>query len=176
VLLASSSGSTTNFIVPNGTFVVELVIFLVVLGVNAKFILPALRKVLDERGKTLADAQRVSDAARVEAARLDEERATLLANARAEARTIFDQASRSVDDLIEEARARGQAEFDRRLATAAGAIEDERRRVYDSVMQGAVDLVVAAAERIVGDGVDAERHRDAIAAELAGADGPVTGE
>jgi F-type H+-transporting ATPase subunit b len=176
VLVASSSGSTTNFIVPNGTFIVELVIFVVVLGVIAKFILPALRKVLDERDKTVTDAQRASDAARAEAARLDEERAAVLANARAETRTILEQASRSVDDLIEEAQARGQAEFDLRLATAAVVIEDERRRVHDAVMAGAVDLVVAAAERIVGDGVDAEHHRDAIAAELAGAHAPVNGE
>ncbi len=38
-----SSGNGGNFLIPNGTFVVELVIFLVVLGVIAKWILPPLQ-------------------------------------------------------------------------------------------------------------------------------------
>ena len=36
----ANSGNGGNFLIPNGTFVVELVIFLVVLGVIAKWILP----------------------------------------------------------------------------------------------------------------------------------------
>ena len=72
--------------------------------------------------------------------------------------------------------ARGRVEHDRRIVEAAGAIEDERRRVRDVVVAQAVDLVVAAAERIVGGGLDADRHREFIAAELAGADAPAPGE
>lgn len=175
-MFASSSGSSSNFIVPNGTFVVELVIFLVVLGVMAKFILPSLRRVLDERGRMLADAQRASEAARGEAARLKRERINVLATARAQARALLEGASQSVDGLIAEARERGHAEHDRRFAEAADGLETERRRVHDDVMARAVELVVAAAERIVGAGFDADRHRQLIAAELGGADEPTRAE
>jgi F-type H+-transporting ATPase subunit b len=176
VLYASSSGSNSNFIVPNGTFFVELIIFLVVLGVVAKCILPSLRGVLAERNRVLIDAQRASEAARAEAARLENERITALEAARSSARAILEQAAKSVDDLFDDARARGRVEHDRRIVEAAGAIEDERRRVRDVVVAQAVDLVVAAAERIVGGGLDADRHREFIAAELAGADAPARGE
>ena len=46
---ATSSGNGGNFLIPNGTFVVELVIFLVVLGVVAKWILPPLKAVSETR-------------------------------------------------------------------------------------------------------------------------------
>ncbi|MGD0220057.1 MAG: HrpE/YscL family type III secretion apparatus protein [Acidimicrobiales bacterium] len=175
-MLASSSGSSSNFIVPNGTFVVELVIFLVVLGVMAKFILPSLRRALDERGRMLADAQRASEAARGEAARLERERINVLASARAQARALLEGASQSVDGLIAEAREQGRAEHDRRFAEAADGLETERRRLHDDVMARAVELVAAAAERIVGGGFDADRHRRFITAELGGADEPTRAE
>jgi F-type H+-transporting ATPase subunit b len=175
VLLGSSSGSNTNFILPNGTFFAELIIFLVVLGVIAWFILPSLRRVLDERAHFLTGAQRALETARAEASRLDKERATVLEIARASARAILEGAARSADEFVEEARARGQAENDRRVADATGAIEAERRRVHAAVMAEAVALVVAAAERIVGGGLDAERHRETIAAALADAEATAPG-
>ena len=46
---AAGSGNGGNFLIPNGTFVVELVIFLVVLGVIAKWILPPLQEVSETR-------------------------------------------------------------------------------------------------------------------------------
>jgi len=170
VLLAGSSGSTSNFILPNGTFFVELFIFLVVLGVIAGFILPSLRRVLEERDQVLVNAQRASDAAHAKAVQLQKERNDVLEIARVRERAILEEAARSVEELIDEARARGQVEYDRRVADATGTIEAEGRRVYEAVMAGAVELVIGAAERIVGGGLDADRHRETIAAELADAD------
>ncbi|MGD0895359.1 MAG: F0F1 ATP synthase subunit B [Acidimicrobiales bacterium] len=172
MLVASSSGTGASFIVPNATFVVELAIFVVVLGLMAKFVLPSLHGVLDERRAVIVGAQRDAEAARQEARRLDAERAAVLAKARAEARALIDEAAGSVEDLIEDARARGQAELERRLAAATDVIESERRHVYDVVMEGAVELVIEAAARIVGGNLDAERHRVTIAADLAAAGAP----
>ncbi|HLX77562.1 MAG TPA: F0F1 ATP synthase subunit B [Acidimicrobiales bacterium] len=169
-LLASSSGSNSNFIVPNGTFFVELVIFIVVLGIVAKFILPPFQRVLDERDRTVREGLSSSDEARAEAARLDAERVAVLASARSSARSLVENAAAKVDDLIAEQRARGQQEYERRVAEASGAIEGERRRLHAELMSRAESLVVEAAERIVGGGLDVSRHRQMIAAELAEAD------
>ena len=169
-LLASSSGSNNNFIVPNGTFFVELVIFIVVLGIVAKFILPPFQKVLDDRDRTIREGLGSSDQARAEAARLDAERFKVLADARAEARSLLEEAAAKADELVSDARARGQREYERRVADASGAIEFERARLHSELMARAERLVVDAAERIVGGGLDADRHRDMIASELASAD------
>ncbi|HMK97486.1 MAG TPA: hypothetical protein VK425_08060, partial [Acidimicrobiales bacterium] len=48
MLLASS-----NFLVPNDTFVVELVIFLLVLWFLARYVLPPLNRVMEARQATI---------------------------------------------------------------------------------------------------------------------------
>jgi F-type H+-transporting ATPase subunit b len=170
VLTASSSGSNASFLVPNATFIVELAVFIFVLGVVAKFILPSLRHVLDERAGILSGGVSVSDAARAKAARLEGERSAALDEARQRARAILEETMRAVDGLVDEARARGQVEHDRLVVDAAARIDEERQRARETVMAQAVELVVTAAERIVGGGLDVSRHRAIIATELAEAD------
>jgi F-type H+-transporting ATPase subunit b len=165
----ASSGSS-NFIVPNGTFIVELVIFVVVLGIVAKFILPPIRKVMRDRDELVKKEQDSADSARKEATRLDAERQQVLADARARAREILHEGSRQVDELLQEARASGQDEHERLVREAAGRIDSERERVRAEVLARAEALVIEAAERIVGGGLDASRHRGLIAEELAIAD------
>lgn len=167
--MLASSGSN-NFIVPNGTFFVELVIFVIVLGIVAKFVLPPIQKVMRERDQTVKRGQDSAESARREAARLDAERVQVLADARARAREILQDASRQVEDLLQDARTRGQDEHDQRVRDAAGRIDQERERVRAELLQRAEALVVEAAERIVGGDLDASRHRDLIADELARAD------
>jgi F-type H+-transporting ATPase subunit b len=170
VLTASSSGSSASFLVPNATFIVELVIFLIILGLVAKFIIPSLNRVLDERAGILSGGITVTDAARAEAVRLGRERSAILDDARQRARAVLEAATREVDGLIDDARARGQVEHDRLVVEAAARIDDEHHRVHELVMGQAVELVVTAAERIVGGGLEANRHRATIVAELAEAD------
>ena len=59
LLAAEAGGGTSNFLVPNGTFFVVLIIFLIVLGVIGTFVVPPITKVLRERDamvtKTAAD-------------------------------------------------------------------------------------------------------------------------
>src|ERR1700744_4562418 len=60
---AEEGGS--NFLVPNGTFFVVLIIFLIVLGVIGTFVVPPISKVLKERDnmvtKTAADNKQSAD-------------------------------------------------------------------------------------------------------------------
>ena len=49
VLAAEEGGGQSNFLIPNGTFFVVLAIFLIVLAVIAKWVVPPVSKVLAER-------------------------------------------------------------------------------------------------------------------------------
>ena len=49
LLAAEEGGGTSNFLIPNGTFFVVLIIFLIVLGVIGKWVVPPVSKVLSER-------------------------------------------------------------------------------------------------------------------------------
>ena len=53
-LLAAEEGGTQNFLIPNGTFFFVLAIFLIVLGVIGKFVVPPVQKVLGEREAMVA--------------------------------------------------------------------------------------------------------------------------
>src|ERR1700749_2587406 len=52
-IVLAASQAEGNFLIPNGTFFVELIIFLIVLGVIGTFVVPPIAKVLKERDNTV---------------------------------------------------------------------------------------------------------------------------
>lgn len=162
---ASSVTSTTStpiFIIPNGTFIVELILFIIVLGVVARFILPPLKHAMDERAATIRAALDASDEGRAEAERLVEERIQVLEGARAEARSLLEAGGTHADEFFQAGRVRGQEEHDQILAEAQPRIDEERRGVERELTAKMGELVVAAAGRVVGEPVDATKHRQVI--------------
>ena len=120
-------GGQSNFLIPNGTFFVVLIIFLIVLGVIAKWVVPPVSKVLDEReamlAKTAADNRKSAE--QVAAAQADYDQA--MAGARTEASAIRD-----------EARAAGRQVVDQARAEAAGEVAETVRQAGEQLsVQGA---------------------------------------
>ena len=116
---ASSSGNGGNFLIPNGTFVVELVIFLVVLGIIAKWILPPLQQVSETRRVRVRTELEKAEAARAEAEGVLAERDRVLSEARSQARGVIDHANQGADAALEQGRARGQEEYERLVEVLA---------------------------------------------------------
>jgi F-type H+-transporting ATPase subunit b len=156
---AGTSGNGGNFLIPNGTFVVELVIFLVVLGVVAKWILPPLQKVAETRRVRISSALQNAEERRAESQSLLAERDRVLTEARAQARAIIDHANQSADLALEHGRRRGQEEYERLVGASRDEIADEGRRAREELVGRLDALVVAAAERVLGSRVDPDRHR-----------------
>lgn len=167
MLLASS-----NFLTPNFTAVVELVIFLVVLGIVAKFILPPVQRAMDERQSRIEQAINASSEAHSKAESLARERHEVLEQARSEARAVIDEATRAAEAEREAARARGETEREHLLATADAVIAEERQRVRHDILDRLPTIIAHAAERVLGEPVEASAHLEliesVIARELAG--------
>jgi F-type H+-transporting ATPase subunit b len=163
------------FLLPDFTFVLELIAFLLVLGFIAKYVLPPLNKAMAARADHIRNSIQAAEDARTEAEAAVVKRRELLELARGEARAIVDQANATADQLREEGRQRGQEEYERLLADARVEIEQERQRARDEVMEDVGALVLRAAEQVIGGALDAERHRslvnDAIVAAQASAPG-----
>lgn len=166
LILAAAVASTTtttvpqtNFIEPNGTIIVELILFLIVFGIVAKFILPPLQKVMDARDSTVRSALEASDEGRSEAERLEAESRETLASARAAARASLEEAGRQAEAARTAERDRGQVEHDRLLAAAEVTLTAEAARTRQELASRLETVVIAAAERVVGLEVDANRHR-----------------
>lgn len=147
------------FLLPGFTFVLELIGFLLTLGVIAKYVLPVLNKAMNDRQNYIRNSIESAEQARSEADRLAVERREMLEAARQEARGIVDQANEIAEQLREEGRQRGQEEYERLVAAAQGDIELERQRARDEVMEEVGSLVLEAAERVIGAGLDSDRHR-----------------
>jgi F-type H+-transporting ATPase subunit b len=165
-MLASSG----NFLIPNATFFAELIIFLIVFGVMAKWVLPPLQKAMADRAAGIRSEIHAAEAARAEAEHFSAERRQVLADARLAARGIVDEAARAAEEVREQARQRGQAERDRRLNEARSVIALERARARSEVSSQLGALVVAAAEAVIGSSVDPERHRSVINEAIAAAE------
>ncbi|HXY43123.1 MAG TPA: F0F1 ATP synthase subunit B [Acidimicrobiales bacterium] len=151
--------SSNLFLLPGFTFVLELIAFLIVLWIVAKYVLPPLRKAMDERADHIRNSIQAAEDAKREADELASRRRELLEGARQEARAIIDQANEIAEQLREDGRRRGVEEHDRLVASAQVEIDLERDRARSEVMSELGSLVLEAAERVIGAGLDDERHR-----------------
>ena len=74
------------FLLPNGTFFVELVVVIIILVFAWKKLLPPLNRALENRQEQIRTSLEAADAAKAEAAAAGDERVALLSEARNQAR------------------------------------------------------------------------------------------
>lgn len=149
----------SNFLVPNATFVVELVAFLVVLGVLAKYVLPPVSKMIDERQRTIGQALTDAETAKRRAAEAEEKYRETIDEARSQARAIVDEANKAAEALRASRREQAEAEYERIVSRAETDIEASRRRAAEEVRAEVSGLVMEVVERVVGEAFDADGHR-----------------
>ena len=151
--------ASSNFLVPNATFVVELVAFLLVLGALAKWVLPPLQKSMDARQQTISEALSNAEQAKRRSEEAEAEYRKVIDEARAEARGLVDEANRLAERLRTEKREQADQEYDRILSRARGDIEAETRRATEDLRQQIAQLTIAVVEKVIGQGLDSETHR-----------------
>ncbi|GLY65249.1 F0F1 ATP synthase subunit B [Amycolatopsis taiwanensis] len=157
-----------NFLLPNGTFFVELIIFLLVLLVIWRFVLPPVQKAMAERHDML---QRQLDESRQAGEKFEAAKAKYaeeLAQARAESNRIRDEARAEGQRILDEHRERAQAEISDILRRGEEDLAAQREQVLSELREAVPSLSTALAGRVVGEGVIAgETHRETIDAFLA---------
>jgi F-type H+-transporting ATPase subunit b len=153
--------ASSNFLVPNITFVFELVAFLIVIGVLAKYILPPLQKAMNDRQGVIRQALTDAETAKQRAAEAEVEYRRILDEARTQARTMVDEAGRLAEQLRADRRAQAEEEYQRLLARATADIDAAARRASEELRRQSADLVIAVVEKVV-EGLDASAHRELI--------------
>ena len=154
--------ATSVFLIPNGTFVVELAVVAVILFLVTKYILPPLNKAMTARQEKIRTSLEAADQARAEAAAADDEKAKVLAAARDQAREIVAAANTMSDQVKAEAAGRGQAEYDRIVASAHGEVATARQRAIDEASARIGEIVFDLVNKIVGREVDQNAHQDLV--------------
>ena len=154
--------ATSNFLIPNGTLIIEIIAFLIVIAIMGKYILPPVNKALKERQAGIDAELQAADAAKEDAARADDERRAALEDARRKAEDILVKARNTADQVKADAEASGQSERDRMLHAAETEVALARQRALEEAASRLGELVVDVVERIIGREVDATAHRDLI--------------
>lgn len=149
-ILAQEGGGQSNFLLPNGTFFFVLLIFLTVLGVIAKWVVPPISKVLREREamvtKTTEDNRR---AAELQAA-AEADYLRKMAEARRGATGIREEARAEGRKIVEDARVRAGSEVTTLLQQAQEELTAQSRSIAPDLQSSVETLASGLASRVLG--------------------------
>lgn len=150
------------FLVPNGTFIVELVVSIILILAIYKWVLPVINKAMEERQEKIRASLEAADQARADAEAADDERRNVLEQARQQAREIVATANRTAEQVRSDMQARGQAEYDRIVGNADVEISLARQRAVEEAAARMGEVVMEVVERVIGREVNLDVHRDLI--------------
>jgi F-type H+-transporting ATPase subunit b len=160
-----------NFLIPDATFLAEIVAFVLILAVMWKYVVPPLQKNLAARQDVIR--QQLEDA-RLAKERLDAAEAdynTALAEARAEAARSREEGRRIRQEIIDGARDEARAAAEEVTRLAEERLQAQHRQALNELRAEVGKLAGDLAGRIVGESLaDEELQRrvvDRFLAELA---------
>lgn len=150
--MATKTLAGQNFLIPNGTFLAELSIFLLVLAVIWLFVVPPIRDVLAEREARVAKAAADGKRAREILEAAGERYRSSLAQARGEAARLREQARTEGRAILISTRERAQEQSDRMSAEAAIELRADAGAAAVRLREYADPLAGDLADRVIGGG------------------------
>jgi F-type H+-transporting ATPase subunit b len=149
----------SNFLVPNGTFLVDLIAFAIIVWLLAKYVIPPINRAMTERQeairKQFADLEEAEGDARKAEADYKEQ----LNNAKHEAARIREEAREQGAQIVQEAREKAQGEADRIVEHAHAQLEADRKAAFESLRRDVGSLATNLAGRIVGESMDDDERQ-----------------
>ena len=148
-----------NFLVPNATFIAELVGFLIVLAVLGKYVLPLLNDAVTERQQLIRHQYEESEQARADARAAEAEFRSQLVEARHEASRIREEAKEQGASIIAEMREQAQSDASRIIEHAQAQLEAERALVVQQLRNELGRMATTLAGTIVGESLEDDERR-----------------
>lgn len=133
------------------------------------FVWRAVRSMMDERSKKIADGLEAADRASQDLELAQEKAAQQLRQAKDEAAAILDAANKRASQIVEEAKEQARLEADRIKAAANAEIEQEVNRAKEQLRGKVAALAIAGAEKVLQASIDQNAHKalvDNLAASL----------
>lgn len=150
--------ASSNFLVPNATFFVELAAFLIVLFVLGRYVLPYISRPMEQRQATIRQALEDAEVAKQRAADAEEEYKRAISEARAQARALVDEANRLAEQMRAEKRQQADREYELIISRARVDIDAQVRQATEALRQQVGELAVTVVEKVLGDGLDQQSH------------------
>src|SRR6201997_616806 len=146
---AGEGGGTSNFLIPNGTFFVVLLIFLIVLGVIGAFVVPPIMRVLHERDEMVAKTLENNRQGDKQFAAAESDYEAAMARARREASGIRDEARAEGRKILEEMKGRAAGESALALQEAGGELKEQSDMIAVDLRSSMETLATTLASRVL---------------------------
>lgn len=141
----------SNFLIPNGTFLAELVAFAVILAVVYRFVVPPLQRAMRQRAELISAQLDEARQARERAESAQAEYAASMNEARAEGARIREEARAQGQAIVDEKRAQAQSEVDRLHQQGRQTLLADRDAMAGGLRSEMGSLAIELAGRIVGE-------------------------
>ena len=132
-----------------GLFIWTILTFLVLLGLLAKFAWRPLLKALEARQEAIKKSLEDADRAKEELARMQQESAKIIEQARVESDSILSRTRSDADRLREELKVRAKEEADTMIRNAEQQIQLQTRQALQQIRHEVGDIAVTIASKLL---------------------------
>jgi len=136
-----------------------IVNFVILFGLLGLVLYKPAMKMLDERSRKIKESMEQAEATKAQYARAEEEVKKLISKAREDGQALISQASQMGERLKEEAKEGARKEAQVIVDRTRAELEEERDRIIDDLRREFVDISISAAEKVIKETLDKERHR-----------------
>lgn len=143
-----------------GTLIVQMIVFLILVGFTMKFVWPPIAKALDDRAQKIAEGLAAADKAKADLSAANKRVEAELGQARNESAQRLADAERRAQAIIEEAKARATEEGNKIVAAAKAEADQQVVKAREALREQVAVLAVKGAEQILRKEVNAGVHAD----------------
>ena len=157
---AAGAPGPGNFLIPNMTFVVELMAFIIVLGILWRYVIPPVQQAMNARQEMARKLVSDSEEARQLLEKAQTAYKTAMADARHEAARLRAQAEQQRREIVEGASTEAAAGVAEIISRGQAQVEAERRQAIRQLKTELGSLAVELAEKILGEALADNQRQD----------------
>jgi len=147
----------------NATLIAQILNFIVLLWVLAKFAYKPLIKAMDDRRNRIINDLDSAEQTRLDAEALKAQYVEQLANARQEATEIVDKANKVAQNLHDEFVEQARAEKDAMMATAKERIEQDKKQALVDIRTQVIALSTQIASKVANQKLNSTEDQKLVA-------------
>ena len=159
---AAEEEGGSNFLVPNATFLVELLAFGLIAFLLGKYVIPPINKAMTARQDAIRKQFSDLEGARSDAEQAEQDFKSQTADARHQAARIREDAREQGAAIVAEMREQAQAEAARIVEHAQAQIAAERQQAVASLRAEVGALATTLAGRIVGESLEDDERSNRV--------------
>jgi F-type H+-transporting ATPase subunit b len=156
----SRTPAASNFLIPNMTFVVELMAFIIVLGVLWRYVIPPVRQAMNARQEMARKLVSDSEEAKQLLEQAQTAHKTAIANARHEAAQLRVQAEEQRREIVAGASAEAEARVAEIITRGQAQLGAEKRQAIRQLKTDLGNLAVELAEKILGEALANDQRQE----------------